>query len=276
MEEIQVFDKGGADAKEKKRSFSYGFTAWATDAERHKWFKARTEIINRTSQSTSAVTFRATYIGLQYWEYALEHGLNHEQMKQLFDKALAETHVDESNSISDMLDAWAQESEIAGDEQRARSERMVKALERLGIDKFIQATKEIQPDWDPIAWMKQAGLVYDLSWHEKTRRLLIAYFVQHGEMPRGTVIEWAKKIGLVEGNNGSTIGAFVKLVSEEGFSGAGQQGMWDIPDRLRSEKVTIDIENLETIDNMDIVATFGGEMRIEPLHDLTYNIPVKR
>ena len=234
-----------------KKSTYFGGSVWVTMKEHHNWKQLCDLICYKAVQNKFIVQYKAAWIGFQIWLAALDKGVDIDEIE-----AIIMEHVDTASArekvvggVSDALDAWAQQGVRDIEEKTKRDKRLLDNLDDKGWDEFYKQTLEKDPNFDALAWMKRMGMAYDLPWYEKTRRLLIAYFQEYGDTPRAEVIKWASEIGLI-GEGVGTVNAFTKLASEAGFSGAAPQGLWGCPERLKREKVNVDIKKLEGVDNL--------------------------
>lgn len=258
MREIRASGKKGG----KAHSRSFGGTVWVSETEHHLWQELRQEIVTRSGMSGHIVLYRAAWLGFQLWKMALDGDYELDDLVTVLQEGLA--HLADSRPLdredvpSDALSAWATDMEMIYDKVQARDEALIRILEREGRQRFVELTQERDPDFDPIAWMKRVGLVYELPWREKARRLLGAYLLENGDTPRDEVIAWAREIKLIGDEHGrGSVGGLVKMASQEGFSGAGPYGKWGVPDGMQGIP-TIDVSTFtESNDLVGLLDTSG-------------------
>lgn len=242
----------GGDTKKnvKSRSYSSGFTVWASEQEWHKWKRARDELGALTSESNSLNLYRSSFVGFNVRAMAARLDISFEETIAIIQRAMTETanskqEIINSDSVNNVLLAQAVEDERLYQEQKERDDKLIGVLERKGLNTFIEWVKEIDENFEWLSWLRRVGLAYELPWKEKTFRLLLAYFAQYGEQPRDTVIQWCRETDIIDNEQGGTIGSLTKLATEFGFSAAGKHGYWALPDVLRKEVPRVDITKFD-------------------------------
>lgn len=255
-------DIGASDKKSgKAHSRSFGGTVWVSETEHHLWQRLLQEIVTRTAESRHKVLYRAAWIGFQVWKLAVDAGYEIEDLETVIQDALSQVGKDRETERPDVpgdsLSAWANDMVLVYERIQERDEALLRILEREGRKRFVELTKRRDPTFNPIAWMKRMSLVYSLPWHEKARRLVGAYLLEKGEMPREDVIEWAYGVGLIADERApgtKTKTDLVKLASTEGFSGAGAYGMWAVPDGMEGIP-DLDVDSYQV--NNDLMEFMG-------------------
>ena len=258
MSDVNV---GSQKKKKNTRSRSFAATVWTDDGVWHKWKAAQSKVCNLTAENISLSLFRSAYVGFKVRILALEHDIDYDECLVLLEKAFSEyitkRDVDDNTAISDELLLHVVEEQSRHKRMRERDEQLMAVLDAKGIDLFSKWIQDIDPEFDHLAWLRRVGCAYELSWRDRVYRMLLVYFAENGETPWLDVVTWAREVGLIGKGTEGNLGTFKKLASEFGFSGAGKQGYWNLPDTLRPQVPSIELSEFSK--DTTIMSLYGGD-----------------